>query len=203
MAKSNKTTWGGVVFALSLLLNALNDVMNGAPIGIEQITLIVAAISGAWQGFMSRDHDVSSEGVKIPKIKTNGVALPSFIGITIAALALGFLVSCGTPGVVVGDNVDPTIDTLTLRTEVYILADDSLTSQQKEDALTDVFTLREYWDDGDAPIGPIFDIAQSVLDRHDGYIEGDTLLKDFDRKLADYESRALRGAFDEANQRNR
>lgn len=66
--KSNKTTIGGVVAFVGLLLTALSPLFDGDPetaIETEQITLIVASFGALWAGWMGRDNDVSSEGNKL------------------------------------------------------------------------------------------------------------------------------------------
>lgn len=122
-------------------------------------------------------------------------------GLAITALLL-LLSACGSIGVIDADNVKGTIRTLTERVDVYTEFDATLTDAQKLERTTESANFRTYFASGGmVPAVPIAPSAYRVLQTHDAYIEGDEALNSFERRLAMFESSALRGVFDEALRR--
>lgn len=63
--KSYKTTIGGLVVAFGLIMSTIGRALEGHHVGMEEISLVLAALGAAWQGWKSRDDDVTSEGRRI------------------------------------------------------------------------------------------------------------------------------------------
>lgn len=65
--RSPKTTMAGLAVGVSLIAFAVQDAMEDGSWDGPDWALLAGGIGAAAAGFYSRDDNVSSEGVKIPK----------------------------------------------------------------------------------------------------------------------------------------
>jgi hypothetical protein len=110
------------------------------------------------------------------------------------------LAACSTPGEVQTENVKDTVTTVTNRTQLYVEADEDLTADEKIERISRVASVRTYFSTGEefVQIRPIYPDVVLTLDWHDAYIDADEALQKFERDLAKFESKALKGMADEA-----
>lgn len=121
---------------------------------------------------------------------------------TILALLALTIVACGSVGVIESKNVTGTTTTLTERLDAYVAGDTTINEDQKTNRLGRSASVREYFASGEpVPVRPIYTDLILVLDWHDAYISSDEALSEFERRLAEFESNALRGAATEAMKR--
>ena len=68
IARSHKTTLAGLAAALGILGYALESILADGW-QVSDIGLVLTALGAAVFGFVARDDDVSSEGLRIKKIR--------------------------------------------------------------------------------------------------------------------------------------
>ena len=192
-AKSVKTTAGGIVVALGLLFNTLGKVLNGEPVGMEELALVVAAIGAAWQGWSARDDDVTSEGIKRPK------GGGSVLKVLLPFLAVGLLIpSCSTPrGFAPTDEVSPLVTLVAADVEAYVAEDNDLTDEQREARLDVTSAARAAVADEtvDTREPSIAATMETLASLHEQYVQEDPALDLWQKEQRSRSSEILRRLF--------
>ena len=194
-AKSMKTTVGGLVVALGLIFSALGKVMNGEPLEMTEVSLIVAALGAAWQGFVSRDDDVTSEGAKRPKSGPGTSALGRYL--LVCGLALS-VPACSTfQGHAETDDVAPLVNIVASEVESYVASDTQATDTVKMARLSLATSAKsavagETVDTRDPVIQATMEALAGV---HRAYVDGDPALDAWQREQRGRSSEILRRLF--------
>lgn len=196
-AKSVKTTAGGIVVALGLIFSAIGKMINGEPVGMEEMALIVAAIGAVWQGWSARDDDVTSEGIKRPK--TQHVSNGRIVGALLPFLVLVlFIPACSTPrGFAPTDEVSPLVTLVAADVEAYVAADNDLTDEQREARLDVTSAAREAVADETVDTREPSTVAtmETLASLHEQYVQEDPALDLWQKEQRSRSSEILRRLF--------